>query len=92
MLDLIRGLSPVPCAFTCTPGGKLLKLTGAVKSGDMSHGVIGEVISLDDGITVACSDGAVTVTGVIPEGKGRMSAADYIRGRKLSVGDILGSN
>ena len=69
-----------------------MKLTGAVKSGAMSRGVIGEVISLDEGITVACADGTVTVTCVIPEGKGRMNAADYIRGRKLSVGDILGSN
>ena len=92
VLNLIRGLSPIPCAFTRTPDGKLLKLTGAVKSDAKSRGVIGEVISLDEGITVACADGTITVTGVIPEGKGRMNAADYIRGRKLSVGDVLGSN
>ena len=92
VLNLIRGLSPVPCAFTRTPDGKLLKLTGAVMSDAKSKGTAGEVISLDGGITVACADGAVTVTGVIPEGKGRMSAEDYIRGRKLSVGDILSAN
>jgi hypothetical protein len=27
---------------------------------------------------------------VLPEGKGKMAAADYIRGRKIGVGDKLG--
>ena len=34
-------------------------------------------------------DADMLVEGVIPEGKGRMSAADYIRGRKISKGDHL---
>ena len=73
-----------------TPDGRLLKITAsqiADKSG--SHGQAGEVISLDGGITVACGTGAVTLLGVVPEGKGRMSAMDFIRGRKVNVGDIL---
>ena len=28
-------------------------------------------------------------TEVIPEGKGRMSAGDFIRGRKIQLGDVL---
>ena len=40
-------------------------------------------------ITVACSSGALLVTSVIPEGKGRMSAGDFVRGRKIKIGDIL---
>ena len=39
--------------------------------------------------TVACGEGALKVTGVIPEGKGRMSAGDFVRGRRIAVGDIL---
>ena len=88
--DRIRGLSPIPLSFTHTPDGRLLKITAsqiADKSG--SHGQAGEVISLDGGITVACGTGAVTLLGVVPEGKGRMSAMDFIRGRKVNVGDIL---
>ena len=50
----------------------------------------GGVVSLDGGkITVACGEGALAVTAVIPEGKSKMSAADFIRGRKISKGDIL---
>lgn len=88
--DHIRALAPVPCAFTHTPDGKLLKFTAATLS-DVSAGgkAPGTVVSTDNGITVACADGCVTVTGVIPEGKGRMSAADFIRGRKVSEGDVL---
>ena len=88
----IRGLSPIPVAFTHTPDGKLLKVPAAVPStlpvpADTAPGT---VISLDDGmIHVACGDGALALTRVTPEGKRPMDAADFIRGRKISVGDVL---
>ena len=57
------------------------------------RGKPGEVIALDPkgvgSITIACGCGALLVRGVIPEGKGRMTAGDYIRGRKIELGDIL---
>ncbi|MBQ8849731.1 MAG: methionyl-tRNA formyltransferase [Clostridia bacterium] len=88
--DLIRGLSPIPLSFTHTPDGKLLKVTRAcISDKQKTPAAAGEVISLDGGITVACGQGAVELLGVIPEGKSRMSAADFIRGRKIAVGDIL---
>ena len=86
----IRGLSPIPLAFTHTPDGKLLKLVSArIAEEDQAHDTPGEILSLEDGITGACRTGSVTVTGVLPEGKGRMSACDYVRGRRLSVHDVL---
>ncbi len=88
--DLIRGLSPFPLSFTHTTDGKLLKVTASkVADSETPHENVGEVISLDGGITVACRMGAVTLLGVLPEGKGRMPATDFIRGRKINVGDIL---
>ena len=88
--DQIRGLSPIPLSFTHTPDGKLLKVTSAVICEESSENAVkGKVVSLDSGITVACAEGSVTLTGVLPEGKGRMSAADFIRGRKIALGDIL---
>ena len=51
------------------------------------------VIAIDDkgegSITVACGEGALVVTAVIPEGKGKMTAGDFIRGRKIALGDII---
>lgn len=90
----IRGLSPVPLAFTHTEDGKLLKVVRAVIAVDAPMGVPGEVVALSDkgdgAVTVACGDGAIAFTRVKPEGKGEMSAADLIRGRKIRLGEILG--
>lgn len=86
----IRGLSPFPLSFTHTPDGKLLKITAATVTDEKTeHTNVGEVLSLDGGIEVACRKGAIRLLGVVPEGKSKMSAADFIRGRKVSLGDIL---
>ena len=88
--NLIRGLSPIPLAFTHTPDGKLLKVTASrVISAEGSHGECGRVLSLDGEIAVACGKGILALTAVLPEGKGKMNAADFIRGRKIAIGDIL---
>ena len=87
----IRGVTPIPGAFAYL-GGKMLKIN---KAYPIEHrgGECGEVVALDDkgtgSFTIACGEGALRVTAVIPEGKGKMSAGDLIRGRKIKLGDIL---
>ena len=89
--NTVRGLSPIPLAFIHTPDGKLLKLIESrVVCVRGALAAPGTVLSLDGEVVVACGTGSVAFTRVLPEGKGRMSAADYIRGRRLAVGDILG--
>ena len=87
---LIRGVNPIPMAF-CMQGERMLKIVRAVPV--KGAGAAGEVIALsDDGdgsITVACGEGALSITHLIPEGKGRMRASDYIRGRKIEKGEFL---
>ena len=87
----IRGTSPIPLSFTHLPNGSLLKVYAArVYDEDKVHDAApGTVVGLDGEILVACGKGTLALTSVIPEGKKRMPAADYIRGRKLSVGDLL---
>jgi methionyl-tRNA formyltransferase len=88
--DLIRGLSPIPLAFTHTPDGKLLKVTAAEVAETETDAPAGTVVSLDGGrITVACGKGAIALLSVLPEGKKRMRAADFINGRGVRVGDVL---
>ena len=86
----IRGVTPIPGAF-CFHKDKMLKLFGVCKT--HGKGAPGEVIATDGkgegSITVACGEGAITVRGIIPEGRGKMTAGDFIRGRKIEVGDIL---
>lgn len=87
---IIRGVTPIPGAFAYLDG-KMLKINKATPTS--GSGKTGEVISLDgtgDGyFTVACGEGALRVSAVIPEGKGKMTAGDLIRGRKIKLGDIL---
>lgn len=87
----IRGLSPIPLAFTYTPDGKMLKVTAteiAKREGTLAPA--GTVLSLAGGkIEVACGVGSVSILSVLPEGKKRMAATDFINGRKIAVGDVL---
>ncbi|MBO5109915.1 MAG: methionyl-tRNA formyltransferase [Clostridia bacterium] len=88
----IRGLSPIPLSQTRTPDGKLLKIVESVLLDEKTDKAPGTVLSADaaDGLfRVACGDGVIGICRLLPEGKGRMSAADFIRGRKIAVGDVL---
>ena len=88
--NTVRGLSPVPLSFTHLPNGRLLKVVESrVSDTETNHSVVGEVLSLDNGIEVSCAKGSVLFTRVLPEGKSRMNALDFIRGRAIRVGDIL---
>jgi methionyl-tRNA formyltransferase len=85
----IRGVTP-PGAFAYHHG-KMLKLTDVLATDGV--GTPGEVISVESKgegyIDVACKSGAVRVYTLVPEGKGKMSAGDFVRGRKIQKGDIL---
>ena len=89
--DLIRGLSPIPLCFTHTPDGKLLKIVASRVSDaeKTSAETAGTVVEVGDDIKVACGCGILSLLTVVPEGKGRMSAADFVRGRKIAKGDVL---
>ena len=87
---IIRGVTPIPGAFDYH-GGKMLKINKARPVS--GKGTPGEVIDLSDKgegyVTIACGEGALKVTMLIPEGKGKMTAGDFVRGRKISLHDIL---
>lgn len=88
--NLVRGISPFPLSFTHTPDGKLLKVIETRISKMKTDAAPGTVIALDGCVTVACGEGtAIEIHRLLPEGKGRMAAADYIRGRRIATGDIL---
>ena len=86
----VRGLSPVPLALTWMPDGKRLKIVAARKEICSVTAAPGTVVAIEGGtLDIACADGILHVTHLQPEGKGRMAAADFLRGRKLSAGDVL---
>ncbi|HHT54622.1 MAG TPA: methionyl-tRNA formyltransferase [Clostridiales bacterium] len=90
--NLIRALSPSPLAFVRLPDDCVLKVPEAEVANDFcldNCGAPGTVISLERGIVVACGSGAVRLLRVLPECKCCMSAEDFIRGRRISIGDKL---
>ncbi|MDD4773407.1 MAG: methionyl-tRNA formyltransferase [Eubacteriales bacterium] len=88
----IRGLSPVPLAFTYLRGKKLKIIESAVCEGAYDAAA-GTVLSTHDKlIHVACGEGVLAIKRVLPEGRRPMSAADYINGRNIAAGDLLGNS
>ena len=89
--DLIRGLSPIPLSFTHTPDGKLLKVVESriFDAEKTVKALPGTVLSVGEDIKVVCGKGILSLLTVVPEGKGRMSAADFVRGRKIAEGALL---
>ena len=85
----IRGTSPFPLSFAFL-NGKMIKFVSSFLTDKKTDKEAGTVISLENGnIYVATSDGVVGIDGVLPEGKGRMKASDFINGRKIAVGDVF---
>jgi methionyl-tRNA formyltransferase len=81
---LIRGLSPFPGAWCEAKGERLKVLYAEPVAG---KGAPGEV--LDDALTVACGEGALSLQRVQRAGKGAMEAKDLLRGFALTEGERL---
>lgn len=96
VFNRIRALNPAPLAETTLPDGSALKITDARpdEEANSDHAEPGTVLAADGKgqgrIVVACGEGAVAVTGLIPAGRKKMSAGDFVRGRKIAAGDVLG--
>jgi len=92
IVNLVRGLSSKPGAFTYYQGRKLkiyrahqLEHTGSEESA-------GRVLSVDPkcGLIVKSGDGAVQIDDIQMEGKRRMACCDYVRGCPIEKGQALG--
>ncbi len=85
----IRGMSPIPLSFAYL-NGRMIKFVSSFLTDKKTNNTPGTVVSLEKGnIYVATSDGVIGIDGVLPEGKGRMKASDFINGRKISEGDVF---
>lgn len=89
---LIRGLNPWPSAFTHYKG-KILKIWEAdvvSERANAENPVPGTVIAMDkESFTLATGEGALRIRSLQPEGKKRMSCAEFMRGYEVKVGEAL---
>lgn len=89
---LIRGLNPWPSAFTHYKG-KILKIWEAdvvSECANAENPVPSTVIAMDkESFTLATGEGALRIRSLQPEGKKRMSCAEFMRGYEVKVGEAL---
>lgn len=86
--NLIRGTQPWPGAYTKLKG-KILKIFKAGTSSD--NGKPGEVIMSGDGLLrVSTGTGSVDILELQLEGSRRMDIEDFLRGRNIKKGTVMG--
>jgi methionyl-tRNA formyltransferase len=81
---MIRGLSPAPGAWFELEGVRVKALLSRLGQGS---GAPGEV--LDDGLLIACGEGAVRLLTVQREGRGPLAADVFLRGQPVPAGARL---
>jgi methionyl-tRNA formyltransferase len=84
----VRALDPSPGAYTWIGGTRVKVWRARPISGDGDAGIVVEVSN--DGVDVQTSNGRLRLQAVQPEGKRRMSAAEFVRGRSVALGDLIG--
>ncbi len=82
----IRGLSPWPSA-TAVLGGRRVKIHKSCLVSQTGK-TAGEIVENGKRLVVACGDGkCIEILTIQAEGKKAMSAADFMRGNPVNVGD-----
>jgi len=86
---LVRAMNPQPLAY-CNFGEVVLNILSAEPIKYSGGEQEGTVISADKhGIKVKCGGGAVNILELLPSGGKKMSAADFVNGRKIKAGNRL---
>ena len=89
--NLVRGLSPVPAAFT-TLSGKRLKVFRCQVVTAMPEGEPGEIVLADaksGRLLVRAGEDGVLLQEIQLEGKKKMDAGAFLRGFPVGVGNVL---
>ena len=88
----IRGLSPSPAAFTWLNGKKLKIYKSEIVERDTigTPFINGEIITYDKSIEIKAGNGFIKILELQLEGAKKMSAKDFLNGRKIEKGTVLG--
>ena len=91
--DQVRGLYPWPGAYTTMDGGALKVWVSRIS--DMkTDAAPGAVVKADakEGLFVACGTGVLQIVELQAPGSKRMNARDYLRGKPMQTGTVLGGS
>lgn len=86
VFNKIRGLSPVPCAYTSIDGVKIKIYASCVCKNFAGDPAAVLAADKGNGLIIGCADGAVRLTDILPAGKRRMSDLEYLAGHSIPTG------
>ena len=91
--DQVRGLYPWPGAYTTMDSG-VLKVWVSRISDMKTDAAPGAVVKADakEGLFVACGTGVLQIVELQAPGSKRMNARDYLRGKPMQTGTVLGGS
>jgi methionyl-tRNA formyltransferase len=87
VLRAVRAFDPRPGAWTTLDGGRFKVWEAVPAAGEVEAGV---AVADEDRVLLGCADGPIELIEVQPAGKPRMSAADWMRGRRGEPADLRG--
>ncbi len=92
IVNLIRGLSPRPGAYTSWRDKILKLLEGKVASAEDLASSPGEIVSADfkNGLKIQTGEGVLQVLSLQLEGKSVLTADEFLRGYKIKVKEKFG--
>ncbi len=91
IVNRVRGFQPFPSSYSFLDGIKVTIWKAAI--GEPVDANPGTVVEIERGaFAIACgSSSSVRVLEIQPEGKRRRSAADFVNGMRLQIGDVFGT-
>ena len=89
LYNAVRGYYSWPCAYFFLEGKRVKVIKSAVAA--ESHATAGTVIRSDEKLIIACGEGtALELCEIQPEGSRQMTATEWLRGKKIAVGTVIG--
>ncbi len=91
VVNQVRALANEPCAKTVIDGEVIKVYSASVARNNFKSGArCGEVLCSVGKLIVACGDGAAELTVIQAPGKRALRAADFLNGKKITVGVVCG--
>ena len=87
----VRGFNPFPIAQTMLKGD-VCRIWMATARPRLGNAGIGEIVSVQDGITVGCGEGLLHITELQAPGGKRLHSQAFVQGHNLQVGDFFTSS
>lgn len=89
LYNAVRGYYSWPCAYFFLEGKRVKVIKAAVAA--EAHATAGTVVRSDEKLIIACGEGtALELCEIQPEGSRQMTATEWLRGKKIAVGTVIG--